>query len=90
MRDKFGIHFHHGGSIVKDGGLELYVGGDIAPKVACQKCLQQGHNSRSCKNNLVPKPTKEKGKRGRPRKVRQAQAQLGEAPSSLATQQSQV
>lgn len=28
--------------------------------MTCQKCLQQGHNIRSCKNNLVPKPTKEK------------------------------
>ncbi|KAL1568780.1 hypothetical protein AAHA92_00349 [Salvia divinorum] len=56
-----------------------------------QKGLENaGHNSRSCKNNLVLKPTKEKGKRRRPRKVRQAQTQPGEAQSDLATQQSQV
>lgn len=32
-RVEFDIHFHHGGSIVKDGGLELYVGGNITHKV---------------------------------------------------------
>ncbi|KAL1545789.1 hypothetical protein AAHA92_22473 [Salvia divinorum] len=39
--------------------------------MTCQRCLQQGHNSRSCKNAPVPKPHKEKGKQGRPRKVLQ-------------------
>ncbi|XP_047979382.1 uncharacterized protein LOC125221304 [Salvia hispanica] len=37
--------------------------------MTCQRCLQQGHNTRSCKNDLVAKPSKEKGKPGRPRKV---------------------
>ncbi|XP_042024119.1 uncharacterized protein LOC121771406 [Salvia splendens] len=37
-------------------------------QMTCQNCHQQGHNSRSCKNDPVEKIPKEKGKRGRPAK----------------------
>ncbi|XP_057809025.1 uncharacterized protein LOC131023500 [Salvia miltiorrhiza] len=38
-------------------------------RMTCQRCFQVGHNARGCKNEEVPKPQKEKGKRGRPRKL---------------------
>ncbi|XP_057811287.1 uncharacterized protein LOC131025510 [Salvia miltiorrhiza] len=37
-------------------------------KMTCQRCLQEGHNSRGCMNDEVQKPDGEKRKPGRPRK----------------------
>ncbi|KAH6767625.1 hypothetical protein C2S52_018608 [Perilla frutescens var. hirtella] len=39
------------------------------------RCLQPGHNIRSCQNEAVEKPDAVKGKRGRPRKQASASAQ---------------
>ncbi|XP_057782269.1 uncharacterized protein LOC131000399 [Salvia miltiorrhiza] len=52
-------------------------------RMTCQKCFQQGHNSRGCKNTPVDKPPKKKGERGRPRKT-QAPQQIVEPSTSNA------
>ncbi|XP_047983687.1 uncharacterized protein LOC125224347 [Salvia hispanica] len=38
-------------------------------QMTCQNCFQEGHNSRTCKNDTVHLPPKPKGKKGRPRKA---------------------
>ncbi|KAH6797431.1 hypothetical protein C2S52_021985 [Perilla frutescens var. hirtella] len=43
--------------------------------MTCQRCLQPGHNIRSCQNEVVEKPEAIKGKRGTPRKQASASAQ---------------
>ncbi|XP_047953517.1 uncharacterized protein LOC125199586 [Salvia hispanica] len=40
--------------------------------MTCQNCFQEGHNSRSCKNETVHVAEKPKAKKGRPRKTPQA------------------
>ncbi|GJY52967.1 pentatricopeptide repeat-containing protein [Tanacetum coccineum] len=37
--------------------------------MTCQNCGEPGHNKKGCKNPTIPKPPKEKGKAGRPKKI---------------------
>ncbi|XP_057793599.1 uncharacterized protein LOC131010195 [Salvia miltiorrhiza] len=54
-------------------------------KMTCQKCFQQGHNSRGCKNQPIEKPTATQGKRGRPRKVQVPESGLLSAEKARAS-----
>ncbi|KAL6534699.1 hypothetical protein OROGR_013374 [Orobanche gracilis] len=63
---------------------------NVGVLMTCKNCREVGHNSRSCKKEEVPKPQKEKGKRGRPRKHPITESSSGRVTDVPANSQSEA